>query len=716
MTGTQASIALTVTSFSAGPYGGGIVHGSDDTGRHWDVVVGRGRAARDPASGERWRFVGELHAAISGNRLLAARALPMLPTGGGLVRYLAENPHIAGVGSAYAQRLWERFGERLYAILRDRDVSALQTVVGPILAHNIVLGWGLYTEDVETFAWLDGCGIAPRTALQVVLLWGAAAKRRLEENPYDLSLLESWQAVDDAALRAGLLPTDPRRLSAAIEEACARRFAQKHTAATLRELRSELGAILHNAPETIDAAVERGRATRRLIEVGDDLFQARGPHEMERFVASAIEERLAHAPGDFSSAQVGQALSSAEVAMGHSLTEQQRQAVLQALSSPVSALCGGAGTGKTAALRALLVAAKGCLGRDYPVHQVALAGRAAKRMTEATGVEASTVYRFLLDIRLGRRSASDGLLVIDEASMLDLPSVYDVLRAVSPSMRLLFVGDPAQLPPIGPGLVFHRMVLSRRIPRVELTSIQRQKEETGIPLAGAAIRAGRWPQFRDFDSAVARHRGVFFRDASVGDVADATVHVLEAMAGAPVASGIRERDVQLLCATKRGDAGTNSLNDIVERAYVPRTDNAQVQWGLSEGSKVLWTANDHQRGTRDEPRSLLNGALGFVGRLDETGATTDFDDGTRDVLRRDDLRKLDRGWAISIHKAQGSAFRHVIVPVVPSRLLDRALVYTALTRAIESVVFVGDREVLRAAIARPTSAAHRRIGPVMLNL
>lgn len=126
--------------------------------------------------------------------------------------------------------------------------------------------------------------------------------------------------------------------------------------------------------------------------------------------------------------------------------------------------------------------------------------------------------------------------------------------------------------------------------------------------------------------------------------------------------------------------------------------------------------SDHQRGSQAAPRSLLNGTLGFVVWLSAAGVVADFDDGTRDVLRRDDLSKLERGWAISIHKSQGSAFRHVIVPVVRSRLLDRALVYTALTRATDSVVFVGERDTLLAAIRCPTAAAVRCIGPQMLSL
>jgi exodeoxyribonuclease V alpha subunit len=429
---------------------------------------------------------------------------------------------------------------------------------------------------------------------------------------------------------------------------------------------------------------------------------------MERFVRADVADRVARAHERILTEVIVKAIHAAQPDAESALTALQVDAVQMAVFAPLSVLCGSAGTGKTTVLRAVLSAVRAAFGPNYPVRQIALSGRAAKRMTEATGAEATTVYRYLLDCRLGRPMAEPGLLIVDEASMIDLPTMYRLLRATVPSVRLLFVGDPAQLPPIGPGLVFHRMVGAPSIPQVELTSIQRQRSETGIPRIGSMIRAGQCPALPAYDASAPHELGIFIHRVASPNVAEATLRIFEALAGPSIADGVRQRDIQLLCATRNGPAGTRALNEEIERRHSLQRLRTS-RWGLSVGSKVIWVVNDHHRGTRDQPRSLLNGALGTIvdDRDDELRA--EFDDGAIERLQRDDLPKLERGWAISVHKAQGSAFQHVIVPIVPSRLLDRALLYTAVTRAVRSAILVGDEALLRAAVAESPISLNRRV-------
>ncbi len=697
------SIVVTVARFWPGPYGGGVVSGQDALGAMWRVSVPGKNTAKDPEPGEHWRFTG------SGSnrdlRLTAVRGWPLVPTGRALVEYLAANPRFVGVGRAYAQRLWDHFGERLYELLQQRDADALAAIVGPFLGASIVLGWGLYSDEVEALAWLDRYGMAPRTAARALDLWGARARKHLEDDPYALCLLESWQRVDEAAQRAGILPNDERRFLAAVEEACARRFAKKHTVVTRHELTRELQALLRPAP-LIDRAIDCAAAAARLIELEPDLFQARGPREMERLVAQELERRCNATPqAPFPTTSTTQLPT--DIA-GVELTALQQRAVHMAVSNRLSVLCGGAGTGKTTVLRAVIAAARALHGDAFPVHLAALSGRAAKRMVDATGAPALTVYRLLIGLRRGELPANDGLLILDEASMLDLPLVYSLLRSLGPSKQLLFVGDPAQLPPIGPGLVFHRMIGCARLAQTELTTIHRQTGNTGIPAVGEMVRAGRSPTLKRFDFHAPHAPGVFLAFAAPEDVASTTLNVLRSMSGNELGAGIHQHDIQVLCAVRKGPAGSEALNDAIERCH--RSGDPETAWGLQLGSKIVWLVNDHQRGTREQPRSLLNGALGFVTSVDQTSLSVGFDDGSEHRLRRSDLAKLERGWAISIHKAQGSAFRHVIVPIVPSALLDRALVYTAITRATQSVILVGPNEVLEGAIARPNTASRRRVG------
>jgi exodeoxyribonuclease V alpha subunit len=704
----EASVALQVSRYAEGPPGRGLAQGADDFGGTWCIVLPHAVLPRAPRVGERWRFAGELEINAPGDRRLKATvALPLTPSGQGIVQYLATNPQIVGVGRAYAQRLWDRYGEHLYEVLRTRDAAALSRVVGPFLAASIVQGWGLYLEEVEAFAWLDACGVAPRTAAQAIELWGTDVQRTLADDPYALCLLEPWTAVDRAALRAGAMPDDDHRLLAAVEEASARRYAQKHTASTLDELRVELLALLGRDSTLTAGALELAIKRERLVDVGGGSFQTRGPREMERVVRGALLERAARAPLQVSEDEFERAIKVTEDELRCTLHDLQRAAVRTAVTNHLSALSGGAGTGKTTTLRAIVAAAEACEAGGA-VLQVALSGRAAKRMAEATGRPALTVHRFLLELHARRLRADNGLLVLDEASMLDLPSVYSIVRAVGSSLRLLFVGDPAQLPPIGPGLVFHRLAASGRLARVELTALHRQTLLTGIPQVASRIRRGSAPRFRAFNIPTVERSGVFLHAAERGTLTRETLRVLEALTGNPVPDGVHERDIQILCATRRGDGGTQALNGAVEALLHPR-DALAKHWGFALGSKILWTTNDHRRGTPAAPRSLLNGALGRIVGVERDRLQAQFDDGTVDELDRNDLAKVDRGWAITVHKAQGSAFRHVIIPVATTRLLDRMLVYTAVTRATHLVVLVGEPDVLRAAIESAPRALQRRV-------
>jgi exodeoxyribonuclease V alpha subunit len=313
-----------------------------------------------------------------------------------------------------------------------------------------------------------------------------------------------------------------------------------------------------------------------------------------------------------------------------------------------------------------------------------------------------------MGLRRNEFAANDGLLILDEASMLDLPIVYSILRAIGPAKRLLFVGDPAQLPPIGPGLVFHRMVGSPLIPQVELKTIHRQASETGIPTAGAMIRAGQCPPLKRFDFTAPHGLGVFWVSASEDEIQSATLRAVTALADPAIGAGIKAQEIQVLCATRKGSAGSEALNEAIEQRHCRQAPPSH--WGLQPGSKIVWLVNDHHRGNRDRPQSLLNGALGIITSVETTSLTAEFDDESTHRLHRGDLAKLERGWAISIHKAQGSAFRHVVVPIVRSALLDRALVYTAITRATHSVVLVGNRALWADAIKRLPSAENRRVG------
>lgn len=734
MSTPHVTAEITLTSFHPSPVGGGVLIGRDPRDELRRTVLSPHVAPRDPEDGETWRITGveEAHERY-GIQIHASVALPLLPSGRTIVRYLATNRRFAGIGWKTAGRLWDALGERLYDALARNDLPLLADVIGPDRAVEVVQGFGLLAEEIEVFRWLDRYGVSPRTAAAAAALWGRGAIERIQADPYMLVLLEPWKVVDARALRLGLALDDDRRLLAAVDEALARRYKAGHTAATVSEVRAQLWNLLQFTAHRVgDRPIEKAVTAGRVILHPSGLLQSRAASFMEREIERLLAERLRRQPHPAAPGVVEAALAAEERAAGHPLSPRQREAVHMAVSCPLSIICGGAGTGKTTSVKAVLAASEACRGalppgeRDgFRYAQVALAGRAAKRIAEATGREASTVARFLAGIESGGRKPKRGLVILDESSMLDVPSVYRILVALPPEVDLLVIGDPGQLPPIGPGLPFRRMIATGAIPKVELDVVHRQTEASGIPAVAAAIRSGRLPALPRFDPARPLARGVFLIPATPEHTGAAAVTAFRAMVGSappPMrTSALHQADVQILCPVKNGPGGIKAINETIEAEWMvhqPRIAN----WGLSIGSKVMWLRNDYTKAPVKDAQGnsvtnpatgepvcvgFMNGSLGVIKRATAKGAWLELDGGSADEIALPDLERLTGGWAISIHKAQGSSFRRVIVPVARSRLLDRSLLYTAVTRAVDTCVLVGDPDVLRAAIEAPPFA-HKR--------
>lgn len=725
---------IAATSFHPSPIGGGVLIGRGADGQLRRVVIATGTAARDPQPGETWRVTGpsRTHPEF-GVQIHARVSLPLLPSGRTIVRYLATNVRLPGVGWKTADRLWSTLGERLYDVVGSGDVDAIARVIGAERAISVVTGFGLLADEVEVFRWLDRYGVSPRTAAAAAGLWGRGAIRRIAEDPYALALLEPWRSVDERAFRLGVSPDDRRRRMAAIDEVFSRRWKAGRTAATDGELTTHCSGVLGprcaiSASQAVREAVESGRIIRR----PNGLLQGRAAWFMEREIERTLCERLARPRTKVVHLNVDEAVRTFEASSGYPLSPGQREAVRMAASSPMSVLCGGAGTGKTTAVRAVLAAsdrARAALPAvdqaRFGQRQVALSGRAAKRIAEATGRQASTVSRFLRRLEAGADPIRRGLLVVDEASMIDIPLLYRILVALPADVDLLFVGDPGQLPPIGPGAPFHQLVKAAAVPRTTLDIVHRQSERTGIPAVAGEIRAGRLPDLPRFDPGHPLAPGVFLVPAAREGVGEAALGVFRAMVGQPPALGranaLHDMDVQILCLLKNGPGGSKVLNEAVEREWMACQEPVPG-WGLSVGSKVMWLHNDYGKSplrgangeqlldpVRGEPMfaGFTNGALGMVCRLADGGAWLEFDDGAADRVHVADLEHLTRGWAISVHKAQGSAFRRVVIPVSRSRILDRALLYTAVTRGVETVVLVGDPAELRRTVEAPPGVSLR---------
>ena len=695
-----AEITMVIASVFPGPRGGAVFFGKDQSGNQVRAVADQAHICRPPRRGETWRIQGTFarHPRF-GDQLHVDRACPVKPDGRVVAHYLTNHPAFRGIGigAARVARLCRTFGDRLVLLLDQGDVEKLSQVVGNECAANLIRRWHENAEEAGVVAFLDAHGADVRLASKVLRYWPDRTVEKLQENPYRLLFLAGWPTVDRIASSLGMRRDDRHRLIAAVESVVyARLHAEKDTWIDGAALHAGVLALLgHHDPAATRRAVELAAAEGTIVGSEVDGYQAFGCAVMEKYLSLRFQTLIGSDTRQ--DAPRADDIVSFERANDIGLNQEQRSAVQMAVEQPFSVLHGGAGVGKTTVLKAVCAAVEARGGR---VIQMALAGRAAQRIREATGRYAFTIAAVLNQIKQGRLApGSDDLVVIDESSMLDVVLVYRLMRTLPERTRLLLVGDPFQLPPIGPGLIFHVLANSRDVPRQELTEVHRQAAGSGIPAIANEVRCGRVPLFASFDGAAS---GVALIETASRHISRTVIDIMRSLAVCG--------EVQVLGVTKRGDAGTETINSAIHKLVA--ADNPTLPgWGLAETEPVIHLVNDYDHG-------LFNGSLGRIRRiipmLAEGGPSRqvvecEFD-GVLHRFAEDSFERIELAHAITVHKAQGSQFRRVIIPVVQSRLLDRNLVYTALTRAVEQVVFVGDRTALAAAIEAPPRSQQRQVG------
>ncbi|WP_431276452.1 AAA family ATPase [Variovorax ureilyticus] len=691
----RTSIALTVSVtrvLGTTPDGGAVFSGASAEGVTVRVVASPRVLSRPPVPGESWRIEGtvEEHPRY-GQQVIATACGYQLPAGRLLVQYLTNSPDFRGIGAAKAQALWDSLGDRLAPTLADGNVRALEAVLAPSMARRLVEAWQSKLPEAELMSFLDTHGFDLRLAARLARVWGDRAREMAELNPYYMLAFAGWLTVDAAAAKLGVRSDDSRRLVGAVESALYDRLQRAHTV-TAHEM---LVRLVRRKLQGGNAAraIELAHAELAVLGTVDEGYQATGAASLERGIEGRLRAMLAGEAAQQTTLFEGAALEPdwatriltvVEREQGFALNVEQRAGAVMPFEHAFSLLTGGAGVGKTTVLRAIIRLAQ---AKHLTVVQMALAGRAAKRMSESTGYAAMTIAKFLIDSKAGKLGLDgDTLVVIDEASMLDLPTLYRVLRFLPDGARLLLVGDPAQLPPIGFGLVFHRLVSSSLVPQTHLVQVHRQAESTGIPAVASAVRHHEVPDLAAYSGS---RPGVSFIQCGAHEV----MQVLERLA-----SDWSGEDWQALAATKGGRGGiefinktfhASALGDVMGPVFV-------------RGEPVIHLVNDLERG-------LMNGTLGRVVESDDEGLSIQFEGQRHDFDWATARDRIEHAYAISVHKAQGSQFKRIAVVISRSRLLDHALVYTALTRGIEQVVFIGDRVALERAISNPPLAHLRQV-------
>jgi exodeoxyribonuclease V alpha subunit len=698
----EVSILVT-TILRRGYQGLTVFSGKEEDGNHVRVVVDRNTEQGIPSMGEVWRIEGEYRRdSIYGVQFYANHCKRMLPEGGLIVLYIANNPRFKGIGLSKARKLYKRFGDGLAQLLDTGNTSTLEEVLTPAAARTMVDAWQQNKAESEVVAFLNKHNFSSRLAGKVWRCWGERAIQVLESNPYSMLAFTGWELVDRAARQLGVSPLDQRRLIGAVESCLYTRLNEKHTLTRYEALLQRVVCLTGTDSLVADHAIQLALDDRAITGDREAGYQPVGASLIESGITKRLtrihngerspQGQLFHSTSRINPTLVKQKISIFESSQGLKLNEAQKEAVMMATSKPLSVLTGGAGVGKTTVLKIIIDIIEEAGGTVY---QMALAGRAAQRMREATGHEAMTIAGFISKVQKGHLHVRhDSLIIIDEASMLDLPIMHRIVRNLPDGVRLLMVGDPYQLPPIGFGLVFHKLAESSTIPRVELTQVHRQADSSGIPSVAFAVRGGVVPQLRAFEGSDA---GVSFIDCAAEKIIGVLFDVYKSWGDT--------MDTQILGMTKSGVAGVRTLNDYFHQ-MLSAGKRKLIQWRLAEGDPVIHLENDYER-------LLFNGTLGFVKRIVAEGPASSLVcefDGVEHIFTEMELEKIALAYGITVHKAQGSQFRRVAIPITRCRLLDRTLIYTALTRGIEQVVFVGDKYTFKQAVINQPSVSLRNVG------
>ena len=657
----------------------------------------------DIAPGESLRLTGEwVEHPKFGRQFKAEGCEHVMPaTLSGIRRFLASGA-VKGIGEKMADRLVARFGSQILDIL-DSDPERLLEIegIGPAKLKGIVASWQEKREVRGLMLFLQTHGVATTFAHRIFRQYGAGAVQRLRANPYDLAYDIhgiGFRTADEVALKLGFAEDAPQRLEAGVEY-CLRQTAEGagHVFLPRPALVEEAARLLgcHDLElieEQVDALAERKRLViEPLPEKGvAEAVYLTYFYKTEREIASRLRALLDHAIR-MDPKKISGAVEREEQRQSLTLSDEQRLAVESACGHKVSIITGGPGTGKTTITRVVVRALK-ALG--LRISLAAPTGRAAKRLSEATGFTAVTLHRLLryqpatgFEFNEDKKLPAD-VMVVDEVSMLDCGLCLALLRALPLTCRLVFVGDENQLPSVGAGNVLGDMLESGVVPAVRLTHIYRQARESMIVVNAHRINEGEFPQ----GSPHAPPKADFFW-VEKEDLQELQALILRMVCERiPEAYGLDPMtEVQVLTPMHKGEVGTVILNRLLQERLNPDgRELVRGQRAFREGDRILQLRNNYDK-------DVFNGDLGRIVSIDaqDEVLTAEFD-GREVEYGFDELDEIGLAYAISVHKSQGSEYPAVVMPVVTQHymLLQRNLIYTGLTRARKLAVLMGSRRAM----------------------
>lgn len=620
----------------------------------------------------------------------------------GIEKYLGSGM-VKGIGPFCAKTLVSAFGTEVFNVIEQtpEKLKGLRGI-GPKRIQKITSGWADQKVIREIMVFLHGHGVSTSKSVRIFKTYGQDAVKVVKENPYRLAKDIrgiGFRSADTIAQNIGIDPTSPIRARAGVAYALSKASGnQGHCCLPRTELVKETVELLNIPEAVIEAAIDHEIEERELTEADcphASSIYLTSLYLSEKSTARSIK-RLLSAPPPWQAIDSAKAIPWVESKLNLTLAESQKEAVASALKSKVMVITGGPGVGKTTIVKAILTILK---AKGLSIQLCAPTGRAAKRLSESSGYEAKTIHR-MLEIdpstmefkRNEERPLECDLLVADECSMVDVPLANNLLKAVSTHSALIIVGDVDQLPSVGPGAFLSDLIDSGAVPVIRLTEVFRQAATSWIIKAAHQINHGLMP--------------VFPRKDDKGDCYFLTVEEPEELPPRlvtlvkdrlPKAYGVNAiRDIQVLCPMNRGSTGARALNEALQAALNPPSDESVSKFGcrFSVGDKVMQIENNYER-------DVFNGDIGFVTGIDSVEEELAVDFYGREVIYPyGELDELVLCYATTIHKSQGSEYPIVVIPITMQHfvMLKRNLIYTGVTRGKQLVVLMGQKKALAMAV------------------
>ena len=658
----------------------------------------------------------------------------------GIEKYLASGV-IKGIGDKTAREIVKRFGEEAFDII-ENEPKKLTKIRGVSLKKALLFSEIFHSTKIQrqSMLFLQELGLSSAAAMKVYKKYGEETSEIVRQNPYrladDIDGI-GFKTADAIAFRLGMQPDNPERISAGVRYSLWEATSEGHTYVPQDSIVKTSSDLLYVDASIIQNELMNMQINRQImrekpegseetlvfatplyyaeIYIARKLSALNHAHSLQ---AAAIKSKPGTKPQDddfirrFGKENLSK-LKKLEEENAIELSVGQRLAVLLALSQGVLIITGGPGTGKTTTINTII----GLLeSQGLDVSLAAPTGRAAKRMTEATGREAKTIHR-LLEVNFisedNRRQVFNknednpvetDVLIVDETSMMDVLLTQSLLKAVAEGTRLIFVGDVDQLPSVGPGNMLKDIINSDTLPVARLTEVFRQAAESAIITNAHRINKGQYPSVNE------KEKDFFFMKRRVPEDISATIVDLVINRLTAYKNFDPKTDIQVLTPMRKGQLGVQNLNKVLqEKINPPSPQKKEREYGqvvFREGDKVMQIRNNYdakwetynKNGVMiDFGSGIFNGDMGVVEAIDEeTGLIVCFDESRYVEYEFSQLDELELAYAVTIHKSQGSEYRVIVMPVFsgPPMLFTRNLLYTAVTRAKELAVLVGGENFL----------------------